>query len=411
MRILVLTQWYPPEPANMVEQLAQGFKQQGSHVSVLTGFPNYPTGKLYPGYRLKWRMQENLNGIEVTRSYLYPDHSLSKIKRIANYLSFSLSSAIVGLLCISRPDIIFVYHPPLTVAIPAIFLSKLWRVPFVYQIQDMWPETLTATGMLGNQRLIKWIGLFARWVYERASLILVISPGFRNNLIEKGVPDGKIRVIPNGVDTNLYFPATVDNELAKTLGLAGKFNVMYAGNMGRAQALDSILEAAALLRDQSEIQFVLVGNGVDLPYLEAIAKKRALKNVRFLGRFSPGEMSKLYALANILLAHLRDEPLFRITIPHKIQTYFAVGKPVIAALEGDGADVVRQAGAGIVCPPQNPTKLAETILGLYSLAEEDRREMGKRGLHAAETQYSVPSVVSQIHLVLQQTVSNPNEVT
>lgn len=404
MKILILTQWYPPEPALILQELAQTLQEFGHEVTVLTGFPNYPSGKLYPGYPLRPWQREDLAGVSVLRVPLYPDHSRSGIRRALNYLSFAFSSAVLGPWLTSRPDAIFVYHPPLTVGLPAFVLSRLWGVPFIYQIQDMWPETLQATGMLNNGRILGWVGRFAGWVYQRAHAICVISPGFRENLIGKGVPADKISVISNWVDTGTYRVAQPDPVKAQELGMAGKFNIMFAGNIGEAQGLEVLVDAAALLQDLQPVQFVVVGDGVALPRLREAVEARGLDSVIFLGRHPTSAMPQLYALADVLLIHLRDDPLFRITIPHKTFAYMASGKPILAAVTGDGAEVVASAGAGIACAPENPQGLASAVRQLYEMPASERREMAERGLRAARTTYSRTVLVAQIEQVLQSAV-------
>ncbi len=406
MRILILTQWYPPEPAILLQELAQSLQSRGHELTVLTGFPNYPAGEIYSGYRLRWRQRETLAGVPVIRVPLYPDHSRSGIRRVFNYVSFALSGALLGPWLASRPDVIFVYHPPLTISIPAYLLSRLWRVPFVYQIQDLWPETLRATGMLYNERLLDWIDRFARFMYARASQILVISPGFRENLLSKGVPAEKIHVISNWVEFEDNSITQPDPELAARLGLARRFNIMFAGNMGQAQGLETVIETAALLTDLPEVQFVLVGDGVALPRLTQAVQEKNLANVRFLGRYPQQAMPSLYALADALLVHLKDEPLFAITIPHKILTYLGAGKPILAAVAGDAADLVTQVGAGIACPPENPQALGEVVRHLYNMSLEERQAMGECGFRAAHTRYSRNELVGNIETVLQKAASH-----
>lgn len=401
MRVLILTQWYPPEPALLMQELAQTLLDRGHEVAVLTGYPNYPTGQLYAGYRVRLRQRELLAGVPVVRAPLYPDHSRSGLRRVLNYASFALSSALLGPWLVERPDVIFVYHPPLTVGLPAILLSSLWRVPFVYQVQDLWPETLSATGMLNNRRVLHWVGQFARWVYAHAHSILVISPGFRRNLLDKGVPASKIHYISNWVDTEMYHPAAPDPGLAAELGLAGRFNIMFAGNIGEAQGLETVVAAADLLRDLPDVQFVIIGDGIARPQLEQTAQARSLSNVRFLGRYPATAMSELYALADVLLVHLKDDPLFRITIPHKTLAYLATGKPILAAIAGDAAQLIAQEGAGMACPPSDPASLAATVRRLHALDPNTLSQMGAAGLAAVEAKYSRPMVISQIEAVLR----------
>jgi glycosyltransferase involved in cell wall biosynthesis len=389
----------------MLQELAQTLEAGGHSVTVLTGFPNYPSGNIYPGYKIRPWLRERLSAVSVVRVPLYANHSRSAVKRILNYVSFAASSSVLGAFLIERPDVIFVYHPPLTIGLPAFILSRLWHAPFVYQIQDMWPETLRATGMVSNDRILNWIGHFAKFIYSKADAICVISRGFRENLIQKGVPATKIQLISNWVDPAANHPLQPDNELAARLMMDGRFNVMFAGNMGEAQGLDTVLKAASLLLDQTHIQFVFVGDGISSSKLQAIAREQGLVNVRFLGRFAEDQMPSLYALADVLLVHLKDDPLFRITIPHKIFTYMASGKPILAAVAGDAADIVVESGAGIPCPPQDPQALAQAVAQLAASSPDALRTMGAQGLLAARTIYSRTHLVEQIEKVLDGVIT------
>ena len=405
MRILILTQWYPPEPQKLQSDLAQTLQSLGHDVTVLTGFPNWPSGKLFPGYRLKHWQRENLDGVSLIRVPLYPDHSRSVFKRILNYVSFAASAALLGPWLAPRPDVIHVVHPPVAVGVAGWLISCLWRVPFTFEIQDMWPETLRATGMVNSEHALSLVGWFAKWVYNRAAAIRVISPGFRDNLLSKGVPPEKVHVISNWVDTDFYKPMKPDPELALKLGLTGRFNIMYAGTIGLAQKLDTVLDTACLLQDLPDIQFVLVGDGIELPRLQETARARELHNVRFLGRYPGDAMPGFYALADVLLVHLRDDPLFRITIPHKTMTYLASGKPMLAAMEGDVADMVRSAQAGLTCPPDNPEALADAVRRFHSMPHQQMVEIGQNGRHAACELYSRQHLVEEIARMLKSVVT------
>jgi glycosyltransferase involved in cell wall biosynthesis len=406
MRVLILTQWYPPEPAVLLQELALTLQEFGHTVEVLTGFPNYPAGAVYPGYRMRLHQRETLAGVRVIRVPLYPEHSRSGFKRILNYASFALSALALGPWLTQRPDVMFVYHPPLTVGLPAWWLSRLRRVPFVYQIQDMWPETLAATGMLSNSTILKAVSGVAKWVYSMAAAVLVISPGFRANLLDKGVAADKVCMIPNWANTDAYCPEPPDPLLAESLGLRGCFTVMFAGNVGEAQGLETVLQAAELVKDDKEFAFAIVGDGVALERLKQSAEEKRLPNVRFLGRYPAVSMPKLYALADVLLVHLKDDPLFRITIPHKILAYLASGKPILVAVNGDAADVVKSAGAGVVCAPEDPPALAAAVRALHALPAEQREAMAARGRRAAESKYGRVAVVREIEAVLRSVVEN-----
>jgi len=405
MRVLVVSQWYPPEPMPLLSDLATTLARSGHDVRVLTGFPNWPTGLIYPGYTLRVVQHEILDGIPLTRLPLYPDHSHSATKRIANFLSFACSAALLGPFVTRRADVIHVIHPPITVALAGWFLSRLWRVPFTLEIQDMWPETLAATGMVRNKTILASVARFSGWVYRRAAAIRVISPGFRDNLTGKGVPPDKIHVISNWVDTEFYRPVGLDVEFGRTLGLsADRFNVMFAGTIGLAQNLQTLLEAAGLLRDLPNVHFVLVGDGLDLPHLRKLAKDRRLENVTFLGRRPPEDMARIYSFAAGLLLHLRDDPLFRITIPHKLFAYMAVGKPVLAAVLGDVADIVQRQRAGLTCLPSDPNGMAAMVRRLYGMTTADRDALGRNGREAAQREYGRETLVGRLEAMLAAVV-------
>lgn len=380
----------------LIQELAQTLKKKGHSVTILTGFPNYPSGRIYPGYRVRLMQREVLSGLPLIRVALYPEHSRSGLKRALNYMSFALSSALLGFFVVSKPDVIFVYHPPLTVGLPAFILSRLWGVPFIYQIQDLWPETLRATGMLSSKRILKIVGRFAQWVYKKAYKILVISPGFRTNLLEKGVPADKIRVISNWVDSSVYEYSLKSQELAEELGLTSGINILYAGNIGAAQGLETAVEAAALLSDIPTLRFIFIGDGVSLHKLQIMVTSKGLENVRFIGRYPHKDMPRLFALADGLLIHLKDDPLFRITIPSKTMAYFASGKPIIAAVTGDVADLITSVGAGIVCQPGDPQSLADCIRHFIKMSADQRQKMGERGLNAARSQFSRVLLIGEI---------------
>lgn len=390
MRILMLTQWFDPEPFFKGLSFAKELKKLGHEVEVLTGFPNYPGGKLYDGYRIQSLYREQMDGIPVLRVPLYPSHDNSHVKRIANYTSFAFSSAILGTFLTKPADVMYVYHPPATVGLPASIISLLRKVPFVYDIQDLWPDTLSATGMLGNSTALKIVDKWCRLIYRRASKIVVLSPGFKDILIKKGVPKEKIEVIYNWCDENQIQTAKCDKDLAHSLGLAGRFNVIFAGTIGKAQALDAVLEAAGILASQQpSIQFVFVGGGIDVDRLKQKTKDMRLTNVLFLPRRPVSQIGEILDLADVLLVHLKDDPLFKITIPSKIQTYMAVGKPILVGVRGDAVAMVEKANAGISCIPEDPRSIVESVEKLFAMPRAQLEAMGNNGRKFYETELSL----------------------
>ncbi|MBD9663182.1 sugar transferase [Variovorax sp. VRV01] len=377
VRVLLLTQWFDPEPTFKGIVFARELVRQGFEVEVVTGFPNYPGGKVYPGYRIKWLQREVIDGVQVTRLPLYPDHGQSAIKRVLNYASFAASAFVYGLFFAKRPAVMYAYHPPLTVGVAAGLIRLLRRIPVVYDIQDMWPDTLRATGMLNNERALGIVASVCRWVYRRVDHIAVLSPGFKKLLVQRGVPEAKIDVIYNWADeASLTAP---HGHLPAAFPAAEKFRILFAGNMGKAQALDAVLDAAVLLqRRESRVCFVLLGGGVEVSRLAQRAAELRLGNVTFLAPVPMAEVGTLLDAADALLVHLRKDPLFEITIPSKTQAYMAAGKPLLMAVDGDAANLVRKSGGGVIAASEDPQVLAASAEALAAMAPEALAEMGAK---------------------------------
>lgn len=377
LRVVLITQWFEPEPAFKGLLFARELAQRGFDVEVVTGFPNYPSGKLYPGYRLRPLQREQRDGILVTRVALYPSHDSSALRRILNYASFAISLTIYGLFLMRRREVIYAYHPPLTVGVAVSIIRLIRRIPVVYDIQDLWPDTLAATGMLRNPRILRLVEFVCGLVYRSVDRIAVLSPGFRRSLISRQVPAEKISVIYNWADeTALACRETAGGEWSPS----HVFRVIFAGNMGRAQALDAVLEAASILRGSTRpIRFTFIGGGIEVPRLKALAVERALDNVEFLAPVPMTEIGSILASADALLVHLAPDPLFSITIPSKTQAYLCVGRPVIMAVEGDAAELVTRSGGGVTAKPGDAQSIAAAVRALAERRPEDLAAMGERG--------------------------------
>ena len=377
IRVLLLTQWFDPEPTFKGIVFARELVRQGFEVEVVTGFPNYPGGKVYPGYRIKWLQREVIDGVQVTRLPLYPDHGQSAVKRVLNHASFAASALVYGLLFAKRPAVMYAYHPPLTAGVAAGLIRLLRRIPVVYDIQDMWPDTLRATGMLNNERALGIVASVCSWVYRRVDHIAVLSPGFKKLLMQRGVPEAKIDVIYNWADeASLGAP---HGQLPAAFPTAEKFRILFAGNMGKAQALDTVLNAAVLLQQRgSRVCFVLLGGGVEVSRLVERAAELRLGNVVFLPPVPMAEVGILLEAADALLVHLRKDPLFEITIPSKTQAYMAAGKPLLMAVDGDAADLVRESGGGVIAASEEPRVLAASAEALAAMAPEALADMGAK---------------------------------
>ena len=376
-RVLLLTQWFDPEPTFKGLVFARELVRQGFEVEVLTGFPNYPGGKVYPGYRIQWLQREVINGVQITRVPLYPNHDQSAIKRVLNYASFAASATIYGVFMARRADVMYAYHPPLTAGMAAALIKLCRRMPVVYDIQDMWPDTLRATGMLNNPKALDLVARVCRWVYRRMDHIVVLSPGFKRLLQQRGVPDSKLSVIYNWAD-EAALGAPVGQVPAAFPG-AAQFRILFAGNMGKAQALDTVLNAASLLQTRgSRVCWVMLGGGVEVERLKAEAAKRQLANMVFLPAVPMAEVGAYLNAADALLVHLRKDPLFEITIPSKTQAYMTVGKPLLMAVDGDAADLVRQSGGGVVAESENPEALACAAEQLAAMPVDALAAMGDK---------------------------------
>jgi glycosyltransferase involved in cell wall biosynthesis len=380
MRILFLTQWFNPEPMFKGLAFAKALRDRGHSVQVLTGFPNYPEGRIYPGYRLRVLQRELLDGIEVIRVPLYPSHDSSGWRRMLNYVSFAFAASLIGPWVVRPADVMYVYHPPATVALPAAVIGKLRGIPFVYDIQDLWPDTLAATGMVRSGVLLRLVGWWCRLTHAMADQLAVPTMGFKSVLSQRGVPNEKVEVIYNWCEEEDIAKGPSSPAAGVEPASSGRFRVVFAGTIGKAQALESVLKAADILKKADpSVQFVFVGGGTEVERLQRLADEMELPNVVFAARRAVAEIGAILKSADVLLVHLRDDPLFAVTIPSKTQAYMAAGRPIVMAVRGDAAELVGRARAGVVCPPEDPEELAKTILGLVHSPRERLEAMGESG--------------------------------
>jgi len=405
MRILLLTQYFAPEPIEKTTDLARRLCERGHEVEVLTGFPCYPHGRTYAGFRQRVVQQETVDGVRVTRVPQWPDHSRSAVRRALYYLSFALSAATIGLVRVRRPDVVLVYQSALPVGLAAWVISRLRRAPYVLDVVDLWPESVAASGMLTHGWALALLRRVARFVYHGAAQINVITEGYRRNLLALGVPDYKLRLIhhwsPDATAT-----AIVDSGFAEREGLAGKFNVLYAGAIGPCQHLSTVLEAAALLRDQPRVQFVIAGDGVERLDLGRRAAAAGLANVRFCGWRSPDDAARLQAAADVLLVHLKPDAMSRVSIPSKTFGYMAAGKPILMAVQGEAAELIRAHECGYAVAPADPAALAGAVRGALRQTSAERRRLGEAARRAYEEHFApevqVDKVVDSLAAAVQR---------
>ena len=403
MRILYLTQWFEPEPAFKGAAFAKALADRGHDVEVVTGFPNYPTGRLYPGYRVTFHRQETVNGIRVHRLPLYPSHDRSSLGRIANYVSFSVSAALYCAFAARRFDVIYAY-PPLPAWLAAALSGLIARRPVVVDIQDLWPDSVVKSGMAGSGRMGGVLGRLCSFIYRRATLIVAQSKGIASKLRERGVPDGKIRLIYNWADEQAA-AASGTCDLAP-YRFAGRFNIVYGGNLGRVQGLETMVRAAHLAkRDCPRLQLLLIGDGIEADRLRALVEELGADNVRVAPGVPRAQIGDVFAAADVLALHLWDDPLFEITIPSKLQFYMAMGKPVLIGVKGEAGQFVTEAKAGIAVPPQNVEAMAQAMVQLAGLPAATLADMGSRAREAYWKQFAFAHAVEATENALQSAVT------
>jgi glycosyltransferase involved in cell wall biosynthesis len=360
--------------------VARALKERGHDVTILTGLPNYPSGRLYPGYSLKPLTRETREGIPVLRAILFPSHSTSSLARILNYGSFMVSSVAAALL--TPPcDAIYVWHPPLTVGVSAWLIGLMKGAPFVYDVQDIWPESGVWSGMLKKGFLYRVLQRLEKFVYARAARLLVVTEGARRNLVGKGVPPERVTVVSQIVDENAFGapdPARVA-AVRRELALDGRFAVMFAGNLGLVQGLETAVEAAELLTSEPRILFVLVGDGADRERLERRTRELGLTNVVFAGRRPAEDMPHFLSAADAALLSLSYSEICEYSIPLKTFAYLAAAKPVVASLQGAAADLIAKAGAGVVVPPGDARALADAVRALAGRPAGELAALGASG--------------------------------
>lgn len=391
LHILVVTGCYAPDPTGIAPlntELCEYLVSRGHRVSVVTGLPHYPQWKVPDAYRGKLWQQEMLNGVVVHRGYIFIPAQRTTVRRILYDTSIGVSAALRGL-PIRQVDLVLAISPPLQAGLAGALLARLNAAPLLLQIQDLVPDLAIALGMLRNRWAIKLARILENYVYRRADSILVITEGFRANLLSKGVPGSKLGVVPNWVDTRFIHPGAPKDGFRKThlLGEAD-FMVLHLGNLGAKQKLGNVLDAAAHLRAEHNIRFFFVGDGTDKRRLQEYARNKALLNVRFLPLQPREKLPAMLSSADVLLLN-QSASIVDMVIPSKLLTYMAAGRAVVAtvATNSEAAECIRRAACGVVIPPEDPGALAQTIRQLYS----DRKlaaRLGEQGRLFAEHHFA-----------------------
>ena len=367
MNILMLAQHYAPEEVSgavLVTELAEELVQRGHRVTFVTCAPNYPSGKVFPGYHNQLRAVENCNGVKIVRVWSYISTSKGFWSRILNFATFSTMS-FFGAIIAPRPNVIFSYSPPLPLGISAWCLHLLWRVPWVLRVEDLFPDAAIATGVLRNRRVISFFKGLERFLYKKATHISLISQGFRRNLLAKGVPDEKVSVSPVWADPDAIHPLPKETDFRRDHGMQGKFVILYSGNLGITSALEEVIACAVLLHKHPDIIFVFVGEGVKKSDLEQQAK--GLEQVLFLPYQPRAFVNEMLASADVGLVTLNAESS-PYSLPSKIFNIMASGRPILAITPpmSEVAKLLEKARCGVNVQPGDPERLAQKLLELRS---------------------------------------------
>jgi colanic acid biosynthesis glycosyl transferase WcaI len=398
MRILVVTQYFWPENFR-INDLVIEFCRLDHEVTVLTGYPNYPSGVVFPEFRLNPSFFTKFKTANIVRVPVI-SRGKGRLKLILNYVSFVASATILGILRLQgkKFDIVFVFEPsPITVGLPAIILSYFKRAPLVLWVLDLWPETLEAIGVVRSQYFLKAIRRLVTFIYNRCNLILAQSKSFVPQIRQYCHKEKKIKYFPSWSDTIFDFAKV---NLAEEIPVAdGVFSIMFAGNMGEAQDFPAILDAAEVLKNNAGVRWLIIGDGRVSDWVRSEVIRRGIEHCFLLfGSYHVDRMPAFFKHADALLVSLKAESIFAMTIPGKIQSYLAAGIPIIAMLNGEAADIIRRSGAGISTPAGDGFALAVAIKQMSNMSAEERLKMGKAGLDFAESEFNREALISNLLL-------------
>jgi glycosyltransferase involved in cell wall biosynthesis len=414
VKILYVSQYFPPEmgaPAARAAELAHHWSSSGHEVSILTGFPNHPTGVVPAEWRLRLRRliySEKVGRVDVYRTWLWPLPNRKSHERMRNYASFCLSAGIRGL-GLSRPDVIIATSPQLLVGLAGWWLAFARQIPFVFEVRDLWPESLAAVGIGSEQSLLhKTLTGIARFLYEKSDHIVVVSPPFKDRLIaDWKVAREKISVVENGVETDIFSPSaeTTICELRKQLKVEGKFIASYIGTIGNAHGLETLLDAAEKLRLRNpHILFLLIGEGAEKQRIRDLTKSRGLTNVLFLNQQPREQIPAFISISDVCLVLLRKTEIFKTVIPTKMLEFMSCARPIILGVDGQARQIIDEAGAGIVIEPENPDALVAAIEKLH--ADPDLgRTMGRGGRESIEKNFARANTAQKYITVLDRVLT------
>jgi glycosyltransferase involved in cell wall biosynthesis len=389
-------------PSARVYELSRHWAKRGFNVTVLTGFPHHPTGKIPHEYRQHFFKRDKIDKINVVRTYVFPTANKGFIKRIYSYMSFMISSVLLGSWTVGNFDVIIATSPQFFVAVAGYFISKMKNRPFILEIRDLWPESIVQLGQLKNKTIIKLLEFVEVFLYNKSSAIVVVAESSIPLLNRKGISSLKIKVIKNGVDINLFNPNKVSKNLKEKLGLRDKFIVSYIGTHGLSHALDKVLESAKILQGKHNIHFLLIGEGAEKSKLIKLARRMQLNNVSFIDQIDKHELPFYYSLSDVVLVTLRKLDLFQCVIPSKVFEIMAMAKPILSTVDGEARNlVVDQAESGIFVESENPQAMATEIIKL-SLNMKECLRLGKNGYDFVRVNYDRSHLADQYMEYLEE---------
>ncbi|MCP5410257.1 MAG: glycosyltransferase family 4 protein [Chromatiaceae bacterium] len=407
MHILFLTDNFPPEsnaPASRTFEHCREWVRAGHRVTVITCAPNFPQGRVFPGYRNRFWQQESMEGIKVIRVWSYITANEGFAKRTLDYMSYMITATLAALF-VRQVDLVIGTSPQIFTTCAAYVVGLVKRTPFVFELRDLWPESIRAVGAMKNPRWLERLERLELFLYRKAAAIVSVTHSFRRNLVSRGIDPEKIHVVTNGVDLSHFRPRKKDKELSSQLGLEGKFVAGYIGTHGMAHALGTLLEAAQRLRKFPEgdrYRIIFLGAGAERDNLRATAERMGLDNVLFLEPVSKEQVPRYWSLLDVAIIHLKKTELFTTVIPSKLFECMGMGLPVLHGVAGESADIVNKEGVGIVFEPENPVTLSEGIRQMQE-SDEQYREMSSLALQVAH-RYDRKSLAAQMLGVLEQTV-------
>ena len=403
MKILIVSQYFWPEPFR-VNDLSTELAERGHDVTVYTGLPNYPEGAFLKGYSFKGPYTEYYGKVKVIRTPVIPRGKNKSLRLALNFFSFFfISTLLAPFLIRGKFDKIFVYEvSPITVAIPGIFIKYFKKIPMIMWVTDLWPESLEATGVVKNKKIIYLVSLMVKWIYKHTDKILVSSKGFVPRVMALGVAKDKIKYWPQWAESFFGNSDQPSSFRDYNLPISG-FKIMFAGNIGTSQDFETIIKAAQILKNEKHIHFLVLGDGLMKEWAEQKIREFKLQDTfHFLGRKPVESMPYYFSHADVLLVSLTNTDLFSITVPGKLQSYLASGKAILASLNGEGADIVNEWNAGLSCPATSPSLLAETILKMSFLSREALMEFGKNALKCYQSEFERSKLISVLETELEE---------